>query len=66
MRDFYDFLLPFGYKIGPLNKDGVWLMDFRYALNDFTSGPNYIAVLEDEEDIISLIYRPLKIGFANL
>jgi FkbM family methyltransferase len=66
MRDFYDFLLPFGYKIGPLKKDGAWLMDFKYPLNDFNSGPNYIAILEDEKDIINLIYRPPKIAFANL
>ncbi|MDA9077901.1 FkbM family methyltransferase [bacterium] len=51
MRDFYDFLMANGYVIGPLKQSGVWFMNFEYGLNNFRSGPNFVAVLESERSI---------------
>lgn len=61
MRDFYDFLTAHGYIIGPLKHNGVWFMNFQYGLNDFHSGPNFVAVLKSETGIINrLSQQPIK------
>ena len=65
IRDFYDFLSPHGYKIGPLKNDGVWIMNFKLPLNNFTSGPNYVAILESKINT-KLLKKSPKTGFANL
>ena len=49
MRDFYEFFNSFGYKVGKLSKKGVIFNSWNYKLNDFRSGPNYIAIQEDDK-----------------
>ena len=58
IKDFYKFLNGFGYKLGPLKKKGVIFMDFDYRLNDFNSGPNYIAVSDKREDLLNVLSGP--------
>ena len=66
MRDFYDFLTQYGYVIGPLKHNGVWFMKFKYGLNDFTAGPNFVAVLENDESVIEAIsHQPIK-GYPRI
>jgi FkbM family methyltransferase len=55
MKDFYEFFGQFGYAIGPLKPKGVMFCDFHYKLNDFTSGPNYIAVPKGRADFIHAV-----------
>lgn len=43
MRDFYNLLAPKGYAIGRLCKNGVDFSPFHFSLNDFKSGPNFVA-----------------------
>jgi hypothetical protein len=49
MRDFYDLLNEHGFILGPLKPNGVWFMDFDYGMNNFNSGPNFVAVLKDQK-----------------
>ena len=44
IKDFYKLLGKYDYALGPLKPNGVIFMDFDYALNDFNSGPSYVAV----------------------
>lgn len=44
IKDYYALFEHYGYKLGPLKPTGVLFMDFQYPLNDFNSGPNYVAV----------------------
>ncbi|MEA1972954.1 MAG: FkbM family methyltransferase [Candidatus Cloacimonadota bacterium] len=55
MKDFYKFFKDRGYVIGPLKPTGVLFMDFSYRLNDFNSGPNFVAVHNSQKDIINAI-----------
>tara|TARA_B110000259_G_scaffold83405_1_gene97359 strand:- start:57 stop:896 length:840 start_codon:yes stop_codon:yes gene_type:complete len=48
MRDFFKFFERFGYIIGKLTKNGVIFSDFDYKLNDFNSGPNFVAIRNDD------------------
>jgi FkbM family methyltransferase len=43
MRDVYKLLEPKGYVIGKLRQDGVKFSAFHHSMNDFKSGPNFIA-----------------------
>ena len=62
MRDFYELLTRKGYIMGPLKPAGVFFADFEYPLNNFDSGPNYVAVRKELYHVISLIQadRPLR------
>ena len=44
MKNFYEYLEGFGYVLGPLKSKGVIFMPFKYGLNDFRSGPNFVAL----------------------
>lgn len=55
MKDFYEFFINYGYQIGPLKSNGVLFMDFDYKLNNFNSGPNFVAVHKKYSDIINTI-----------
>jgi len=46
-RDFWQFLEPMGYTVGRLHKNGIDLSGFRYPYNNFTSGPNFVALSPD-------------------
>lgn len=53
--DFYKLFTKYDYVIGPLKPNGVIFMEFNYALNNFKSGPNYIAVHKSQREIIKAI-----------
>ena len=66
IKDFYKLFNSFDYVLGPLKPSGVIFMDFDYALNDFNSGPNYVAVHKNQIEIINCIKgKPIK-GFPRL
>ncbi len=61
IKDFYKLLEKYGYAIGPLKPNGVIFMDFDYALNDFNSGPNFVAVHKSYNSIIEKVKgKPIK------
>lgn len=53
LKDFYDFLEPRGYILGPLRQTGVEFRNFNFLHNDFESGPNYVACRPEFVDILS-------------
>lgn len=55
MRDFFEFYNSLGYDVGRITKNGVEFKEWTYKDNDFTSGPNYLAVLHDDVEIKSLL-----------
>ena len=64
--DFYKLFTKYDYVIGPLKPNGVIFMEFNYALNNFTSGPNYIAVHKSQKEIIRAISGNLIEGYPFL
>ena len=64
--DFYKLFTKYDYVIGPLKPNGVIFMEFNYALNNFTSGPNYIAVHKSQKEIIKAISGNLIEGYPFL
>lgn len=58
LKDFFSFLSSKGYIVGPLKPYGVIFMDFDYALNNFNSGPNFVAVSGENLDLIELLRGP--------
>ena len=65
MKDFYRLLESYGYVLGPLKRQGVLFMDFDYALNNFKSGPNYVAIHKSCPEIISTVKGPQLMGFPR-
>ena len=55
MRDFYELFASYGYRVGKLRKGRVEFVEWSYALNDFDSGPNFIAVRETNTDLIQYL-----------
>jgi FkbM family methyltransferase len=47
MKDFYRFWESNGYRVGVLRRDGVAFQPFSYPLNNFDSGPNFVAALPE-------------------
>ena len=65
IKDFYKLLQSYGYVLGPLKPSGVLFMDFDYSLNNFNSGPNYVAVHKSFKSIIEKVKgKPIK-GFPR-
>lgn len=54
LADFYDFLGKRGYRLGKLTPDAVLFRDYQYAHEDF-AGPNYVACLETEHELIAAL-----------
>lgn len=52
MKDFYALLSNAGYEIGKIWSAGVRFSPFEYSMNNFDSGPNYLAVAKSESAII--------------
>lgn len=52
MRDFYRLFAAYGYLVGRLSPRGVDFSPWHYKLNDFRSGPNYLAVHQDDADLL--------------
>lgn len=57
MRDFYELFAGHGYIVGRLTRRGVSFAPWNYKMNDFRSGPNYVAVRQDDAEIIHLLER---------
>lgn len=63
MKDFFKLFKSWGYAIGPLKPKGVIFGEFGYQLNNFKSGPNYVAVSQNRPDLIDAVAgKPIK-GF---
>ncbi len=65
VKDFYNMLEGYGYILGPLKPSGVLFMDFDYALNDFNSGPNFVAVHKSCDAIIKAVQGKAIKGFPR-
>jgi len=57
MRDFYRFFERHGYVVGRVQKGGIAFEDWTYKLNDFRSGPNFVAVRKSDEGMLALLAR---------
>lgn len=57
MRDFCELFASHGYVVGRLTQRGVAFSPWNYKMNDFRSGPNYVAVRKDDTEIIHLLER---------
>ena len=66
INDFYEFLQSKGYILGPLKKNGAIFMEFCYSLNNFDSGPNFIAVHKSQKEIIKAINGKKINGYPYL
>ena len=53
LRDFYELLEPSGYRIGRLTNSGVAFRNFDILMNNFESGPNYVAALPHYAQILT-------------
>ena len=58
LKDIYKLLSDNDYVVGPLKPKGVIFMEFDYALNNFNSGPNFIAVSKKAPHLIDAIQGP--------
>ena len=54
LRDFYDFFVSKGYKVGKIYPNYVDFREYKLEHEDFI-GPNYLAVLANRADIINLL-----------
>lgn len=54
MKDFYALLVARGYVVGRLTPHGVHFRPFCYDLNDFKSGPNFIACAPELVPVLSV------------
>lgn len=59
MKDFYELLSPHGFHLGKIWTAGVRFSPFRYPMNNFDSGPNYLAVAKSESAIIEALRSPV-------
>ena len=55
MKDYFKFFSSFNYKVGVLKPKGVIFSDFEYGLNNFESGPNFVAVPKSDAEIVRAI-----------
>lgn len=58
MRDFYALFARHGYTVGRLERRGVAFEPWHYKMNDFRSGPNYVAVPQNDDAALSALARP--------
>lgn len=57
MRDFYKFFKEKGYIVGRVRKGPITFREWIYRDNDFTSGPNYVAIRENDEEMVTLLTK---------
>jgi FkbM family methyltransferase len=57
MKDFFRFFSSFGYLVAKVRKSSLRFEPFRYEMNDFHSGPNYLAVAENRPDIMKALVQ---------
>jgi hypothetical protein len=55
LKDFYDFLVPYGYRIGKIYPNFVKFRDYSWWRDEDFKGPNFVAVLQTEDEIIPLL-----------
>lgn len=58
MRDFFRFFDLYGYNLARIRKRKIQFTDFSYSMNDFESGPNYLAVRKDDQGVLEALTRP--------
>jgi hypothetical protein len=58
MRDFFRFFDLYGYNLARIRKRKIQFTDFSYSMNDFESGPNYLAVRKDDQEVLEALTRP--------
>jgi FkbM family methyltransferase len=57
MRDFYKLLGGAGYAVGKLTNMGVRFQPWNYKLNDFRSGPNFVAIRDHDRELRDTLTR---------
>lgn len=57
MRDFHEFFARHGYAVGRLERSGVAFAPWNYKMNDFRSGPNYVAARQDDAQALQVLGR---------
>ena len=55
MRDFYEFFQQFDYIVGQLRPNRVDFSEWSYKLNDFDSGPNYVAIHKTDTELLTIL-----------
>jgi FkbM family methyltransferase len=58
MRDFYELFESQGYVVAPIRNRPMEFRPFEYGMNDFDSGPNYLAVCREDREILQALARP--------
>jgi FkbM family methyltransferase len=66
MRQFFTFFNERGYIVGKLWSDGVEFTKFFYWLNNYKSGPNFVAVNSDDLEVINAVSIKREPVFASL
>ena len=52
MRDFFRFFGEHGFVVAKIRKRGIQFSDFVHTMNNFESGPNYLAVRSDDTQVM--------------
>lgn len=55
LGDFHRYLEDKGYAVGVMRQDGVKFNEFDFTMNNFESGPNYVACLPELQSLLSLM-----------
>ena len=58
MRDFYGYFESLGYIVGRVQKGEITFGEWTYKHNDFNSGPNYVAIREDDVELRKILSKP--------
>jgi len=58
MRDFFELFDLHGYAVAPVRNRPLQFLPFDYAMNDFDSGPNYLAVRRDDREVQLALETP--------
>ena len=58
MRDFFSFFDCYGYSVARIRKRKIQFSGFSYSMNDFESGPNYLAVRKNDQKVLEALTRP--------
>jgi|SRR5579872_1566729 len=65
MRDFYKLFSGYGYVVARVQKGPLLFRDWIYQDNDFTSGPNYLAVRHDDTELLEVLSNGTSVKFAR-
>ena len=57
MRDFYEYFEKLGYITGRVRKGSIYFDKWTYQLNDFKSGPNYVAIRADDLELKNILSK---------